>query len=137
MIIDLAIEGDDEPTALGKHRLPACIREVDDREPAMSKRDTGVGVTPGTISIRPAMPQTSRHAADRREIGGSSSAPCLEYTGDSAHDSPTRACVRRRSSCRAEHQAESEREPHDWMTQDKMGHAENGDRSYHCCQGVE
>src|SRR5215207_8843342 len=113
MIVDLAIEGDDEPTALGKHRLPACIRKVDDREPSMSERDPGVAVTPGTVSVRSAMAQTTCHATDRSKIGGSRSARCLEYPGDSAHGSPSDARVRGRSACRAEDQTEGKCEPHD------------------------
>src|ERR1700730_11532386 len=41
VIVDLAIERNDEPAAVRKHRLPARVGKVDDGEPAMPERNSG------------------------------------------------------------------------------------------------
>src|SRR5437879_6885603 len=45
--------------------------------------------------------------------------------------------MRRLMARRAEDQANDKCEPDDWMTQDEMAYAENGERGHHCGQGVE
>ncbi len=137
MVVDLAIECDDEPAAFGKHRLPARIREIDNSEPAMPERDPGVAIPPEPFAIGAAMAQARRHLPDRTQVRGSRSVRRLKYPGDPAHDSNSDACVRRRGARRAEDQANGQREPDDWMTQDKMAYAENGERSHQCGQGIE
>jgi hypothetical protein len=71
VIIDFAIEGDNEPAALRHHWLPARLGEVDDREPAMAERDPGVSIKPAALAIRPAMAQAGGHSANRSQVSAS------------------------------------------------------------------
>src|SRR6476620_6971021 len=100
MIVDLAIERDDEATALGKHRLPPCIRQIDDREPAMSERTAGVTITPAAIGIGSPVAQTGRQLTDRGQIAGSRRPLILKYARDATHGSGSNASPRRPSALR-------------------------------------
>ena len=128
MVVDLAVERDDEATALGKHRLPPSIREIDDREPAMSERDAGVTIEPKAFGIGPAMAQTGGHLANRSQIAGSRRPRMLKYARNATHASGSNAGAGR-PSARADDKAKGKRKPHDWMAQDEMRYAENGKRS--------
>ena len=128
MVVDLAVERDDEATALGKHRLPPSIREINDREPAMSERDAGVAIAPGAFGIRAPVAQKGGHLADRSQIAGSRRPRMLKYARNATHASGSNAGAGR-PSARAEDKAKGKRKPHDWMAQDEVGNAENGERS--------
>jgi hypothetical protein len=107
--------------------LPPSIREINDREPAMSKRNAGVTITPGAFGIGAPMAQMSRHLANRGQIAGSSRPRILKYARDATHVSGSDESAGRRGARRAEDQADGKREPHNGMTQDEMADAENGE----------
>jgi hypothetical protein len=61
VIVDLAIERQDEPARSRAHRLPAGLAEVEHSESAMGKPDAGIRIQPGTFTIRPAVSQRISH----------------------------------------------------------------------------
>ena len=72
--------------------MPACIREIDDGEPAVAERDAGIAIVPGAVRVRSAMTQASCHLADHGKIGGLGSPRYLKYPGNSTHASMFRVC---------------------------------------------
>ena len=68
-IVDFPVEGDDVAAAGGMHRLMTHRRKIDDRETAMSERDSGVRIYPHTFVLGTAVTQAGRHASrDQREL---------------------------------------------------------------------
>src|SRR3546814_4229957 len=54
-IIDFAVEGDHIASAMGRHRLMALRRQIDDRYAAVAQRQPRLRIDPQPIVIRPAM----------------------------------------------------------------------------------
>jgi len=51
VVVDLAVEGEDEAAVGRHHRLVARGRQVDDRQPSVTKTNTGIGVDPNAAII--------------------------------------------------------------------------------------
>ncbi|MGY4296813.1 hypothetical protein ACVWXN_004908 [Bradyrhizobium sp. i1.4.4] len=85
VVVDLAVERNDEAAVARKHWLPARIGEIDDGQPAMPERNAGVTIAPEPVRIRTAVAQASRHRPDRRQVGGSRSMRRLKYSCNSTH----------------------------------------------------
>ena len=65
-VIDLAVVGDDEPTACRNHRLVAFLRQVDDRQPLVAERHPRRRIDPRAGGIRPAVPHRAHHPPRQR-----------------------------------------------------------------------
>ena len=86
MIVDLAVERDDIPSARRVHRLGTGRAEIEDRQSPVSQRDPGRGIVPVAFGIRAAVTQCGGH---RRNLSGTFDriAPAAEIhdPGQSAH----------------------------------------------------
>ena len=51
IVVDLAVEHDDEPAVVTHHRLRSSVGEIDDREPSMPQAATPVPAPPHARSI--------------------------------------------------------------------------------------
>ena len=66
VIVDLAVVNDDEAATVGRHRLMAGRREVEDRQPPVSESDSTGFVEPDVAIVGTAMPQRLGHAFENR-----------------------------------------------------------------------
>ncbi len=82
VVVDLAVEDDDELAVGGGHRLPALGRQVDDGQPAVAETETAVG--PERAVVR----TTMRQQIDEPPPALAIHARIAErnVTEDSAHD---------------------------------------------------
>src|SRR5687768_11628952 len=60
VVVDLAVEDHCEATVGTPHRLVACGRQIEDREPAKAEADRACGVD--ALRIGPAVSERERHA---------------------------------------------------------------------------
>ena len=67
VVVDLAVEGDDEGAVVAEHRLGAGRGEIDNRKAAMAKADTTVLGEPIAGAVRTA---SGHGVADGGELGG-------------------------------------------------------------------
>ena len=63
IVVDLAVEDDDEPSVFADHWLRSALREIEDGKPAMAKTAPPILTPPDPRSVRPA----STHRLPRRE----------------------------------------------------------------------
>ena len=75
MVVDLAVEDDDEAAVGRDHRLVAVRGEIEDGETPEAEGETGLLVDPRAAVIRTAMPQRRRHARDARDKRLGSASP--------------------------------------------------------------
>ncbi len=90
VVVDLAVEDDDDRTVLVVHRLLAAA-DVDDREPPVAKPHARLGVE--AVAIRAAMADRRRHPAQGRLVHGPRGIH-VEQTRKPAHR-PVRSVSRR------------------------------------------
>ena len=64
MVVNLAVEDQDEAAICGHHRLMTGRRQVEDREPPMSQSDTRVGIGLGARAVGAAMRDALGHGQD-------------------------------------------------------------------------
>ena len=83
MIVDFAVEDDDEAAVVREHRLVAGGRQVDDRQPPVAERDPRLGIAPQALVVGPAMRQAAGHGADQRLARP----PAAPNSRDPAHES--------------------------------------------------
>ena len=62
MVVDLAIEDDDETLTVRVHRLAAAFGEVQNSQSAKAERDSSLGVGPRCIVVRTAVAQGFSHS---------------------------------------------------------------------------
>ena len=67
MVVDFAVEDDDEAAVGRDHRLMADRREIENGETPEAQGETGLLIDPRAAVIRTAMPQRRRHARDARD----------------------------------------------------------------------
>ena len=89
MIVDFAVEREDEAPVGGQHRLVPGRGQVDDGETAVTEADTRVVVDPKAEIIRAAMRERARHLFE----DGPVDAAGAQYPGNSAHAPPHSGCV--------------------------------------------
>src|SRR5580658_4420847 len=94
MIVDLAIERHRETAAFAVHRLAACLRQVENGEPAVAESNAGRAMGPVTLAVRSAIGQRIGHGPrDGRKLAFVASA-WPKQTRNAAHQ-PTLPCERR------------------------------------------
>ena len=64
VIVDFAIEGNDIPAAVRKHRLVARLRGIDDRQSRVAERDACWIIIPAADVVRATMAKLAGHHAD-------------------------------------------------------------------------
>ena len=91
MVVDFAVEVQNQATIGGVHRLLAVGRQVEDRQAPMRKTDTGAGVDPGSVVVGAAVRNDVAHPLE--EVGVD---PTRAYeAGNTAH-----ACALDLPGCR-------------------------------------
>src|SRR5262249_11137331 len=83
MVVDFAVEGDDDGAILVLHGLRGCCSQIDNREPAMTEGDLAVAGEPAVAAIRSAMSHYGGHAFDQGTIDHA--ATVRQQTRYSAH----------------------------------------------------
>ncbi len=68
VIVDFAVERQHEAAVGRQHRLVSRGRQVDDRQPAVAKADSRLGVDPQTRVIGAAMRDRARHALEQTGV---------------------------------------------------------------------
>ena len=85
-VVYLSIKDQDEPATLGRHRLMALRREIDNGQPPKTERNSTGGVDPFAAVIRPAMEQAPRHRANCvRQLVRAFCSAQIEKSGKTAH----------------------------------------------------
>ena len=64
-IVDLTVEGDVQPPRGVAHRLAACLRQVDHRQPAVRQADPAIGGPPFADPVRSTVAQAVAHHAQQ------------------------------------------------------------------------
>jgi hypothetical protein len=81
VVVDLAVEGDDQPAVVGAHRLAGAGVEIDDGKAPVAEADPAIGRTPQAGVIRAAVRQPVAHALHRGTIDTRS----RQHADDAAH----------------------------------------------------
>src|SRR5262249_11876127 len=97
VIVDLAVEGHDEPTVFRTHRLVAVCREVQDRQAADPEGDAPPRIRPVALVVRTSMAQRLCHPSDRPCISAGFYAVLVEDACEAAHRALTPRSVAHRT----------------------------------------
>ena len=54
IVVDLAVEDDDEPSVVADHWLRGALREIEDRKPAVTEAAASILAPPHPRAVRPA-----------------------------------------------------------------------------------
>jgi hypothetical protein len=81
VVVDLAIEGDDEAPVARQHRLPTRRRQVDDRKPAMNEGDSRIFIEPHPVVVGTAVGQAGVHGREQPSVASTVS----DYSRYPAH----------------------------------------------------
>src|SRR5262245_21998809 len=92
IVVDLAVESNDQPAVCSLHRLRAARRQIDNRETAMPEADAAIGGVPLTTTVRTARSHVVAHANKFVPIHGS----CSRAVGVDARNA---AHIKYRSVC--------------------------------------
>ena len=86
VVVDFAVEGDDEAPVGRMHRLRAAGTEIDDGEPALTQRHAALGLDPDVAGVGTAMPHRLDHGlADRAQRVSRRRRAPIDHPGNAAH----------------------------------------------------